>query len=226
MDPALWKQLGDIKDLKILDAGCGNGYLSRQMTKKGAKVVGVDISKHFIGFCKKRDKEETLGCQFHTGSLTDMPFLDSETFDLVVSNIVMIDVQDYKSAFREINRVLKPKGRFVWSNLHPNFGNFNQIFYRLPFDTPRNEERMFLMIDRYFDSGAILTSWGNIKPIWQFHRTLQEYSQALNNAGFLIKEIIEPKPSLEDIKGNPRMLAFDADRIPFFIIYDCVKAKD
>ena len=153
-----------------------------------------------------------------------MPFIESNTFDIVVSNIVMVDVQDYQKAFEEINRVLKSKGRFIWSNLHPTFGSFNQYFYRLPFDTSRNEERLFLMVDRYFDSGAVLTSWGNIKPIWQFHRTLQEYTQALNKAGFLIREIIEPRPSLETIRNNPRSVAFDADRIPFFIIFDCVKA--
>ncbi len=224
IDPALWKQLGDIKGLAILDAGCGNGYLSRLLAKKGANVVGIDFSRHFIGFCKKKEKEKPLGCNYYKGSLTDMSFIESETFDIVVSNVVMVDVQDYQRAFDEINRVLKSKGRFVWSNLHPIFGSFNQYFYRLPFDTPRNEERLFSMIDRYFDSGAILVSWGNIKPIWQFHRTLQEYTQALNKAGFLIREIIEPKPSIEDIRKHPRAIAFDADRIPFFIIYDCVKA--
>ena len=223
VDPALWGQLGEIKGLRILDAGCGNGYLSRQLAKKGAQVVGVDISKDFIEFCKKREELEHLGCEFFIGSLTELSFLESESFDLVVSNIVMVDVQDYLTAFKEINRVLKKKGRFVWSNLHPVFAGLNQIFYRLPFDTPRNEERLFLMIDRYFDSGAVLMSWSKMKPIWQFHRTLQEYSQALYKAGFYIRELIEPKPSLKDIEENPRTLAFDADRIPFFIIYDCCK---
>jgi 2-polyprenyl-3-methyl-5-hydroxy-6-metoxy-1,4-benzoquinol methylase len=225
IDPALWKQLGDIEGLRILDAGCGNGYLSRQLAKKGAEVVGVDFSRHFISYCKRKEKENPLGCNFYHGSLTDLSFLSSESFDLVVSNVVMVDVQDYKTAFKEINRVLKPKGRFVWSNLHPVFGSFNQIFYRLPYDTPRNEEKLFAVLDRYFDSGAILMSWGDIKPIWQFDRTLQEYSQALKKAGFLIGEIIEPKPSLNIIQENPRALAFDADRIPIFIIFDCIKVE-
>ncbi|HUT81942.1 MAG TPA: class I SAM-dependent methyltransferase [Candidatus Bathyarchaeia archaeon] len=225
IDPALWIQLGDVKGLKILDAGCGNGYLSRQLAKKGADVVGVDFTQNFIGYCKKREKENPLGCKFYCESLTDLSFIEDESFDMVVSNVVMVDVQDYKTAFKEINRILKPKGRFVWSNLHPTFGSLNQIFFRVPYDTPRNEERLFVLLDRYFDSGAILTSWGNIKPIWQFHRTLQEYTQALFTTGFLIREIIEPKPSLEDIKNNPRTLAFDADRIPIFIIYDCIKVS-
>ncbi len=223
IDPALWKQMGEIKGLRILDAGCGNGYLARELARKGAKVVGIDFSKNFIGFCRKKEKEESLGCEFHIGSLTNMTMFESESFDMVVSNIVMVDVQDYKATFKEISRILKPEGRFIWSNLHPVFGSNNQIFFRLPFDTPRNEEKLFILIDRYFDSGGLLVSWAKNKPVWQFHRTLQEYTQALFGAGFLIREIIEPKPVLEDLKDNPRSLAFDSDRRPIFIIYDCVK---
>lgn len=225
IDPALWKQLDEIKGLKILDAGCGNGYLSREMARKGAKVTGIDFSRNFIGYCRRKEKELQLGCKYEIGSLTDMAMFEVESFDIVVSNIVMVDVQDYKTAFKEINRILKPKGRFIWSNLHPVFGTNNQMFYRLPSDTPRNEERLFVMVDRYFDSGGMLVSWAKNKPIWQFHRTLQEYTQALFKAGFLIREIIEPKPSFEVLKENPRSLAFDTDRIPTFIIYDCVKSN-
>ena len=93
-------------------------------------------------------------------------------------------------------------------------------------DTPRNEERLYVMIDRYFDSGGTKISWGSMKPIWQFDRTLSEYSRALKEAGFVIREIIEPKPSNDDIKKHPRHLAFDADRIPFFIIFECQKVRD
>ena len=79
------------------------------------------------------------------------------------------------------------------------------------------------MIDRYFDSGGTLLSWGTMEPIWQFDRTLSEYTAALRQAGFVIREIAEPKPSNDVIKMNPRHLAFDSDRIPFFIIFDCMK---
>ncbi|MCK5049212.1 MAG: hypothetical protein KAR35_07535, partial [Candidatus Heimdallarchaeota archaeon] len=123
----------------------------------------------------------------------------------------------------EINRILKPKGRFVWSNLHPVFGRAIQLLYRLPHDSQRNEERQFFMFDRYFDTGGILISWGEIEPIWQFDRTLSDYSKALKEANFVIREIIEPKPSNELLQKYPREIAFDADRVPCFIIYDCLK---
>ncbi|MFX1285616.1 MAG: hypothetical protein ACFFB5_18395 [Promethearchaeota archaeon] len=106
-----------------------------------------------------------------------------------------------------------------------NLARISNLFYRLPFDTPRNEERLYMMKDRYFDSGGTLISWGSMEPIWQFDRTLSEYSAALREAGFLIREILEPKPDNEVIKNHPRLLAFDIDRIPFFIIFKCIKQK-
>jgi hypothetical protein len=60
----------------------------------------------------------------------------------------------------------------------------------------------------------------------QFDRTLSEYTVALKQAGFVIREIIEPKPSKDIIKKHPRHLAFDSDRIPFFIIFECIKYEE
>jgi ubiquinone/menaquinone biosynthesis C-methylase UbiE len=222
IDPALWKLIGDPSGLKILDAGCGNGYLTRELARRGAEVIGVDFSAGFISYCTKKEQEDPLGCQFIHSTLDEMVSIDSHYFDLVVSNIVFVDVLDYKGSFKEISRVLKSTGRFLWSNTHPIFGRTSNEFFRLPFDTPRNEERKYVMIDRYFDSGGRSLSWGNFQPLWQFDRTLSEYSKALKEAGFVIREIIEPKPEKELIRNSPKYLAFDTDRIPFFIIFDCI----
>ncbi|MFW9778229.1 MAG: methyltransferase domain-containing protein [Candidatus Heimdallarchaeota archaeon] len=226
IDPAMWELIGDVKGLAVLDAGCGNGYLSRILAQKGAIVSGVDQSRVFIDYCKEREEEQSLGIKYFVQSLEDLIMFEDDSFDLIVSNIVFVDVLDYKGAFKEIARILKSSGRFIWSNLHPVFGRVSNLFYRIPSDTPRNEERLYVMIDRYFDSGGTLISWGTLKPIWQFDRTLSEYVTALKQAGFVIRDIVEPKPSFDVIKKHPRNLAFDTDRIPFFIIYECVKLAD
>ncbi len=225
IDPALWSLLGNVKGLTVLDAGCGNGYLTRKLAKNGAIAVGIDHSSTFIDFCKKIESERHLGCKFNLGSLTKMTTYASKTFDIVVSNIVMVDVLDYKQAFKEIARVLKDSGRFIWSNVHPVFGRAGGAKDpRFPLDSVRNESRYLKMIDRYFDSGGESLLWMS-KPTWQFTRTLQEYSKALKEAGFVISEIVEPRPTLELIQQHPRELAFDADRWTHFIIFECIKRE-
>ncbi len=223
IDPALWELLGEVKKLKVLDAGCGNGYLSRELSRRGAEVVGVDFSETFIKYCLQMESLEKLGSKFIQASLIDLKEIKDNSFDLVVSNIVMVDVSDFRKAFLEISRVLKPKGRFVWTNLHPVFGRLNSVGLKLPKDSPRNEEELYRVSDGYFESGGKLISWRQLEPLWSFDRTLSEYSTALKDAGFVIQEIVEPKPSNEVIQQNPRHLAFWANRFPLFIIYDCVK---
>ena len=223
IDPALWNLLGDVDGLTILDAGCGNGYLTRLLASKGAIPIGIDFSETFIEYCKKIEAEKNLGCEFHVGSLTDMTVFKSKSFDIVVSNVVMVDVLGYKTAFKEIARVLKDDGRFIWSNVHPVFGRSATAGdFKFPRDSRRNEERYLKMVDRYYENGAEMINWFTA-PTWQFIRTLEEYSKALKDAGFVISEIVEPQPSIEDIQKHPEFLAFDADRWPHFIIYECLK---
>jgi 2-polyprenyl-3-methyl-5-hydroxy-6-metoxy-1,4-benzoquinol methylase len=223
IDPALWELIGDVNGLKVLDAGCGNGYFTRKLARKGAKTMGVDFSQTFIDYCKKKEENEKLGCEFNQASLVDLNEINSNEFDLVVSNIVMVDVSEYEQAFKEIGRVIKPNGRFVWSNTHPVFARSSAFELKLPSDTRRREERRYKIIDRYFESGAMQVQWFGETPIWQFERTLSEYSKGLKEAGFVITEIVEPTPSIETMQTYPSIFAFDNDRYPLFIIYDCLK---
>jgi 2-polyprenyl-3-methyl-5-hydroxy-6-metoxy-1,4-benzoquinol methylase len=222
IDPSLMKLIGSVEGLKILDAGCGNGYLSRRLASLGAIVTGVDFTGPFIEFCKQRESENPLGCSYVQASLDDLSIFDAGHFDLVVSNVVMVDVINYQQTFREINRILKDNGRFIWSNTHPVFGGLRAFDFKLPLDSSRQEERYFKVIDRYFDSGGTLVAWGGTE-LWQIDRTLTEYSKALKDAGFVISEIVEPTPSPKVIQENPRFLAFDTDRWTHFIIFECLK---
>ncbi|MHA2187985.1 MAG: class I SAM-dependent methyltransferase, partial [Candidatus Thorarchaeota archaeon] len=170
IDPALMKLIGSVDGLKILDAGCGNGYLSRKLARMRAIVTGVDFTKSFIEYCHQREDEDKLGCTFVHASVDDLSFLDDCTFDLVVSNVVMVDVVDYQQAFREIERVLKNDGRFIWSNTHPVFGRAGAFDVKLPRDSHRQEERYLKLVDRYFDSGGVLFDWSG-HELWQIGAT-------------------------------------------------------
>jgi 2-polyprenyl-3-methyl-5-hydroxy-6-metoxy-1,4-benzoquinol methylase len=54
-DPVLWKFAGDVSGLKVLDAGCGTGYLSKKLRDRGALVTGVDFSKRMIEIARTQN---------------------------------------------------------------------------------------------------------------------------------------------------------------------------
>src|SRR5439155_23718010 len=47
-DPVLWEFAGDVSGLRVLDAGCGTGYLSKKLRDRGALVTGIDFSERMI----------------------------------------------------------------------------------------------------------------------------------------------------------------------------------
>ncbi|MOA36187.1 Magnesium-protoporphyrin O-methyltransferase [compost metagenome] len=85
--------MGSVENKKVLDAGCGEGYLSRMIAKGGASVTGVDYSQNMITIAKSKSPEE-LKINFHHGNCEDLSFLQNESYDLIVSNMVIHDLSD------------------------------------------------------------------------------------------------------------------------------------
>jgi ubiquinone/menaquinone biosynthesis C-methylase UbiE len=112
-----------------LDLGCGTGIYSYWLLEQGLSVTGVDISSEMLKVAKtKRDSEKI---QFLQGDIYSLPF-PNETFDLVVSNIVLEFTNNPKQVVKEALRVLKHGGRFVcgligkesdWGKMYQDHGN-------------------------------------------------------------------------------------------------------
>ena len=108
--------IGKIKGKKILDAGCGSGRYSIQLAKKGAEVHGIDISKGMLKVARKRSRR--WGIKYQIASMLRIPY-ENNTFDVVISNLAIDHVKNYKRALSEMLRVCKPKGFIVISTMHP-----------------------------------------------------------------------------------------------------------
>ncbi len=222
IDPHLFDLLGDVENKVILDAGCGAGYLCRLLAKRGARMIGVDLSSKFIEIAGKRERQDPLGIEYYNGSLSDLSIFPGDTFEVIISNIVLIDVRDYKGALAELCRVLKPGGRMIFSILHPCFASPSVCgWLRVPEDSTRVEDKLYRIIDRYFDTGRfIIYNWFS-SPISSYHRTLSDYINTLIEAGFEIRKVVEPQPKLEGFENIPE---FDSEkRIPIFLIFEVRK---
>ena len=225
IDPALFRLLGDVRDQRILDAGCGSGYLARLLTTKGARVVGVDHSAKLLEVARREEKAKSLGLEFHEADLADLSFLGEGTFDVAVSNVVMQDVVAFDGVFRELHRVLRPGGRLLVSVTHPCFERpVPGTWLREPPDSERIEEWRGLLLDRYFDRVALWWAPTGQPPMVGFHRTLGDYATALHDAGFLITRMEEPTPSPKAVERRYREFA-DYQRVPLFLIFEAIRPR-
>lgn len=223
IDPTMLNIVGPVKNLSVLDAGCGGGYFSRLLAKKGAKVVGVDISQRFIEIARQKENEERLGIKYYVCSLCNLAMLQDETFDTVVSNLVLMDVTDLDEAMIELHRILKRGGKLVFSIMHPCFSSPPiHGWLREPRDSQREEDWLHWKVDRYFERG-METWWLYDWPaVFSFHRPLSDYMKALFAQGFIITNFEEPVPSKKAVREHHRELN-DSERVPWFLILGATK---
>jgi ubiquinone/menaquinone biosynthesis C-methylase UbiE len=205
IDPTLLRVVGEVRGIRILDLSCGNGYLSRRFARAGANVVGVDASAPIIERARAREAKEPLGIDYHVADAAHLDALEDNTFDIVVSNMAIMDIEDAEGAIHESARVLKDRGRFVASLCHPCFdqGPSSTWLIERFFRTTK----VWRKIERYRHPFADEMPWGiedKIVTTTGYHRPLSWYARALRDAGFLIRSLEEPEPTQEFIDGSPQ----------------------
>ncbi|MER2008520.1 MAG: class I SAM-dependent methyltransferase [Psychrobacillus sp.] len=209
LNPTLFSLMGNLNNKKVLDAGCGEGYLSRLMEKAGAAVTAIDYSSKMIEIAKSRTTSE-LNIEFKQSNCENLHFIMEGTYDVVVSNMVIQDLEGYQQAFNEIYRVLREGGIFIFSILHPCFQTPESGW-----EKGDDGKKLYWKVDNYFYEGAY--EQRGMDQVIFYHRTLTSYVKAICEAGFLIEEIVEPTPSEEMLKKYP---TFREDfRSPDFIVF-------
>ncbi|MFX1482586.1 MAG: class I SAM-dependent methyltransferase [Promethearchaeota archaeon] len=225
LNPCVERLLGDVKDKKLLDAGCGEGYLARHYAKKGAVVIAVDLSKHLIETSKQLTSNEEVDIDYRVDSICHLESVLDDEFDLVLSNLVLLNVPCLEDAISEFYRVLKEGGVLVFSVVHPAFNFYGPGSWEMGEKDPETKRRVgrYFKVDRYFDEKEYQHYWRTREgekfpePITFFHRTLSTYINSLSSAGFKLLEFAEPQP-IDDDKF------FDRERrVPFFAVFKAIK---
>ncbi len=221
LNSALLSILGDVAGRRILDAGCGSGYLCRMLARRGAKMVGVDLAPAWIEMARSRKPE--LNIEYHAGSIAHMPFLADGSFEAVVSVCVLMDTRDYEEALGEMHRVLAPGGVLAIAILHPCFTSPpGGRWERHPVDSARPEDRWYWRVSSYLQPTWETWRWEPVGMATGFHRPLSNYMQTLLGVGFRLTHFIEPAPSPELVAADPATWAPDA-RIPLFLVLGAIK---
>lgn len=188
-DAAVLRALGPCDGKVVLDAGCGEGYLTRRFAARGAAAYGVDRSSGLIEAATIAAGRASGRSRFLLGDLRALPLPDGR-FDAVVCNHSLNELRDLRPVFGEFSRVLRPGGALIVLMLHP-------CFYG-----PRKEggRRLALDPDEYFVPRRVEQRFnvsGLVSPaptvIWV--RPLESYFALLADAGFCVERLWEPRPS-------------------------------
>ena len=111
----------DLSGKSVLEVGCGRGggssFIARYLKTKS--MTGVDLSAEAIAFCSAR--HPVPGLRFRTGNALSLPF-EADCFDAVVNVESSHCYTDVRRFFREVHRVLKPGGQFLYADLHERAG--------------------------------------------------------------------------------------------------------
>jgi ubiquinone/menaquinone biosynthesis C-methylase UbiE len=199
--PTLFENLGDIEGLTILDAGTGEGYLARLLTRRKANVYAIDLSEKMLAYALKEEEKEPLGIKYLHGDLANMTMFQEETFDIVIANMMIMNAKGLEAIFKEIHRVLKTGGKFYFSILHPIKLTMSSL--RKPRKTNRIEEQTYIL-DDYYDERPILATFGHTSsPDVLYPRTLSYYINLLIITGFELLRFEEPQPSIEGVEKIP-----------------------
>lgn len=96
----------------LLEAGCGTGNFSLKLARRGARVVGVDLSPGMLAVARAKGRREGLPVSFVQGDLCRLDH-PAGRFDGISSMAVFEFIADPRKAFRELMRVLKPGGELL-----------------------------------------------------------------------------------------------------------------
>ncbi len=222
LNPCIERLMGDVRDLHLLDAGCGEGYLSRYYAQKGATVVGVDFSPTLIKISKQ--KSQGFEIEYQEADICQLKNLADERFDIVLSNLVLLNVECLNESLSEFYRVLRPKGFLVFSIVHPAFNIYGPGRWELGEKDEQSGRRIgrFFVVDNYFNEKEFRIQWKSRSTkefpmkFSFFHRTLSTYVNSVVHAGFSLVAVEEPRPL-----GKDEFFARE-HRIPFFLV---IKAK-
>jgi ubiquinone/menaquinone biosynthesis C-methylase UbiE len=208
--PATISLLKNVKGKKVLDLGCGTGRHTIILKKRGARVWGLDLSPKMLEIAKT----EIKGVDFKVGTVYNLPYR-SNFFDIVVSGLVVEYFNDVDKAFKEIHRVLKKDGIFVFSITHPLLEISRHI---------KGRPHTFRKFGNYFKEGRTYAHWPTFMAnILYYHRTLQSWIRTIIRNKFVIEDFVDAKPLKEGKKVNPDAYR-TYSRIPHFCVFKVRKA--
>lgn len=171
------KLLGNVEGKNILEIGCGGAQCGIALAKKGAKVIGIDISEEQLKYARKLAKNNCVDLKLFCGNMENLGQIESNSQDIVFSSWALAYIGNLSSCFTEIHRVLKKGGIVVFSLNHPFWTIINSSTFRIR--------------RSYFDVGPHREPWK--KGIFTiYHHKMSDIINAIVGSHLVLEKVIEP----------------------------------
>lgn len=197
-NPHLLRLIGDVAGRRVLDAGCGNGYLARMLAARGAEVTGLEPARVLLDVARRKETELGQGVTYVHGRLEPGA---PTGFDVVVCSMVLMSIPDWRPAMRACVEALVPGGLFVFALTHPAFEDLGRTW------RAHGEYRTGRYLADYDMPSTYATD---------FHRPLSAYLNEAAALGCRLREIAEPGLDPALAEGEPGLEGFV--RLPNFLI--------
>ena len=170
--------LGDVAGLDVVELGCGTAYFSAWLARRGARLVGVDVTPAQLGTARRLQSEKGLEFDLIEASAEHVPLPDA-SFDLVLSEYGASIWCDPFLWIPEAARLLRPGGRLVFLR--------NSTLAILC--SPDGDEPVGVALARP-QFGMHRLEWGLDEGV-EFHLGHGDWIQLFRETGFDIENLVE-----------------------------------
>jgi 2-polyprenyl-3-methyl-5-hydroxy-6-metoxy-1,4-benzoquinol methylase len=185
-DAAILQAVLSVAPRRVLDVGCGEGWLARALAEQGMQVTGVDVVPELIERAR-----QTGGADYRVMSYEEIAAGRlQDRFDAVVANFALIGAESVDALIASVPRLLAPNGALVIQTLHPVVANG---------DLP-------------YKDGWRPGSWAGFNsdftdPAPWYFRTMESWEKLIGDSGLRLEQRLEP---INPGTGKPASVIFIA----------------
>lgn len=202
----------------LVDLACGQGILSRKIPHI-QKYLGLDLAKELIKEAKDRNRQANY--DFLVCDLSNLLRERDEKFDKATIILALQNIEQAENVIKNAATYLKKDGQLLIVLNHPCFRIPRQSGWSI--DEKNKQQQRY--INRYLSELKIPIDMNpgsknqeqNKKVTWSFHHSLQDYSQMLHKAGFVIEKIEEWSSDKESVGKAAKMENRARAEIPLFM---------
>lgn len=182
--PDLLDLIGDVARRSVVDLGCGDAQIGRELLAAGAaSYLGVEPSGNMLQLAREM-LAGTAG-QVTQATIEGWSY-PAASADLVISRLALHYIDDVEQTFRRCYAALAPGGRLVFSVEHPTITSCDRGW-------PEGTQRGAWLVDDYHVPGRRVTLWMG-QDVVKYHRTVGDYFGGLQRAGFVVEALREARP--------------------------------